>query len=75
MDITLYTTHCSNCKVLESMLAKKQPSFKTVDDITQVLAFADKNKQRSVPLLKANNRIMTFIEAMKWIGEIENAKQ
>ena len=61
--ITLYTTHCPKCRVIEKKLAMKGIKYQEVSDIKemQCLGFT------SAPMLDVDGKIMNFIEANKWI--------
>jgi hypothetical protein len=60
--ITLYTTHCPKCKVLEQKLKSKNILFTEVTDIEEMtkLGFA------MAPVLEVDGKIMEFGEAIKW---------
>lgn len=66
--ITLYTTHCPKCVVLEKKLNNKNIDFKICDDIDYMLSL---NIQQA-PYLKVDNKLMDFSEAIKWINEIND---
>ena len=65
MNITLYSTHCPKCKVLEAKLKQKNIAYEEVSDmdIMQEKGFV------SVPKLEVDGMVMDFKEAVKWIGE------
>ncbi len=67
MNIILYTTHCPKCNVLESKLNAKGIQYKKVDDVDTIveLGFME------APILKVEEKIMSFAEANKWINEQE----
>ena len=66
--ITLYTTHCPKCVVLEKKLNSKNIDFKICDDIDYMLSL---NIQQA-PYLEVDNKLMDFSEAIKWINEIND---
>ena len=66
--ITLYTTHCPKCVVLEKKLNSKNIDFKICDDIDYMLSL---NIQQA-PYLEVDNKLMNFSEAIKWINEIND---
>ena len=65
--ITLYTTHCPKCKVLEKKLAQKGIEYIEVSDIQKMnqLGF------HSAPVLEVDGRIYNFKEANTWVNEQE----
>lgn len=62
--ITLYSTHCPRCKVLETKLNQKGIKFKIVENIEEM----EKLGIQSVPMLKIDDNIMNFTEAIAWIN-------
>lgn len=62
--ITLYSTHCPRCKVLETKLNQKGIEFKIVENIEEM----EKLGIQSVPMLKIDDNIMNFTEAIVWIN-------
>jgi glutaredoxin len=62
--ITLYSTHCPRCKVLETKLNQKGIEFKIVENIEEM----EKLGIQSVPMLKIDDNIMNFTEAIAWIN-------
>lgn len=65
MSITLYTTHCPKCSVLEKKLALKHIEYEEITD-TQVML--DKGFV-NVPILDVDGIIMDFSKANAWINE------
>ena len=66
MTVTLYSTHCPQCVVLESMLKNKNIEYDTVTDIKTMR----KKGFLSVPRLEVDGVIMDMKESMKWLEEI-----
>jgi glutaredoxin len=64
MNITLYTTHCPKCKVIEKKLALKKIEYKEETDIEKMkeLGFS------SAPILEVNGEFLKFADANKWIN-------
>lgn len=64
--VTLYSTGCPRCKVLEKKLAQKNIDFelKTDFDVDSFL----KKGYSSVPLLDIGGEILTFEKANEWIN-------
>lgn len=64
MKVTLYTTGCPKCKVLESKLEKKNISFTKEEDVQKLINLG----YRSAPVLEADGILMTFEDANVWIN-------
>lgn len=63
-DVTLYSTGCPKCKVLEKKLSEIGVDFvinSNVDDMRE-LGF------RQAPMLKVNNEIYNFFESMELLS-------
>lgn len=69
--ITLYTTHCALCVVLEKKLAQKGIKYTEVDDIIEM----NKLGILSVPYLKVDDKFMKFKEAVAWVNEQPSQKE
>ena len=63
MNVTLYSTHCPKCIVLEKKLKEKNIQFNIVSDEDAII----KKGFMTVPMLEANDNIMNFQEAMRWV--------
>lgn len=66
MSITLYTTGCPRCNVLEKKLDAKGVDYKKNLDIDEMIAMGFSE----APLLKVDDRVMNFGEANKWVNEL-----
>lgn len=64
--VTLYSTGCPRCKVLEKKLTQKNIEFELTTDF-DVNAFLEKGFS-SVPLLDVDGEILTFEKANQWIN-------
>jgi glutaredoxin len=66
MEIKLYTTHCPQCKALETKLAKKNVSYEEIDDqeVMKELGF------KSVPMLQVDGQTYNFSQAIKWVNSL-----
>ena len=70
--ITLYTTHCPQCHVLEAKLNNYNFNYLINENIQEII---DKGFL-SVPILKINNSTyLTFKEANEWIEENKNINE
>ena len=69
MKVTLYTTHCPQCKVLETKLQKAGIEYTASEDIQKMLELGFK----SAPVLTVENKdnIETYLfkEACLWVDD------
>lgn len=63
--ITLYTTHCPKCQVLEKKLEKANILYETCEDTT---VMKEKNFT-STPMLEIDGKLFSFKEAIDWINK------
>lgn len=63
--VTLYTTHCPKCKVIEKKLAQKDIQYVEVADVQKMTQLGF----HSAPVLEVDGRIYNFKEANTWINE------
>lgn len=65
MEVTLYTTHCPKCTVLEMKLSQKNIPY------TQETSMEEMQRLGilSVPMLKVNNKMLPFKRAIDWVNE------
>lgn len=75
MSITLFTTHCPRCKVLEAKLAQKGVTYDEVTDIAEM----EKLGIMSVPTLCIDQddeyKLLNFKQAVDWIGGLSSENQ
>ena len=67
MSITLYTTHCPRCVVLESKLKQKNIKYNSCEDID---AMTEKGFMQA-PILEVDGKVMDFKTANDWINKYE----
>lgn len=67
MQVTMYTTHCPRCRVLDLKLKEKKIAYEEVSDIDEIRSLGI----LSVPYLKVDDKLYNFTEAIKWVGEQE----
>ena len=70
MEITLYTTHCPKCKVIESKLEKKGVKYVTIDNVDEVTKIGEINNIQSAPILKVDDTVYAFKEANAFINSL-----
>ena len=66
MQITLFSTHCPRCIVLEKKLKQKGIDYDEVNDVS----IMEKKGFLSVPVLEVDGKIMDFKEANDWINTL-----
>lgn len=62
--IKLYSTHCPQCKVLETKLDRAQIKYEVIDDQDEMIRLGFK----SAPVLEVDGKAMPFAEAVKWVN-------
>ena len=67
MEIKLYTTHCPQCKALETKLDRKSINYSVCENVEEMqrLGFS------SVPVLQVDNNYYNFLEAVRWVNELK----
>ena len=65
MQVTLYTTHCPKCKVLETKLKRAGVEYTESNDIQKMLEIGFK----SAPVLVVDEEIYLFREACLWADD------
>ena len=65
--ITLYTTHCPKCRVLETKLNKKGIEYRENTDIDYMSSLGI----MSVPVLEVDGELLDFTTANNWINNKE----
>ncbi len=67
MDVTIFTTECPVCKMLESKLDSKNIKYSKVTDTNVMLNLGIS----SVPMLKVNEEMMDTKKAMEFISNLK----
>ena len=67
MDITLYSTGCMNCKMLEAKLKAKNIKYQIESDMNVM----EEKGLMSVPALEVDGKIMNFRAATEWINRLK----
>lgn len=67
MKITLYTTGCPKCHVLESKLEDANLEYETVTDIN----IMQEKGFMAAPMLEVDGAVLDFGKAVKWINGME----
>jgi glutaredoxin-related protein len=63
--ITLYSTHCPRCRVLETKLTQKNIEFNVVTDINKMESLGI----QSVPILEVDDKLLNFTDAVAWVNK------
>ena len=63
MNITLYSTHCPKCNVLEAKLKAAGIEYEENNDKDYMIA----QGWKEVPILQVDEQYYNFGEAVKWI--------
>lgn len=69
--MTLYSTNCPRCKVIEAKLKKTGVDFDIVTDVDKVVEVGKKAGIMSAPILEKNGVYFDFVSAIK---EIDNER-
>lgn len=64
-ELTLFTTNCPKCKILEKKMNDKKLIFKLETDVTELIDMGF----TTAPVLKIDNDYLDFGEAIKWVNK------
>ena len=64
MSVTLYSTGCPKCRILEQKLDMKNVEYKVVSDEAEMI---DKGFM-SLPMVDVDGKEMDFGEAIRWVN-------
>lgn len=67
MKITLYTTHCPKCTVIEKKLTAAHLDFETCED----QEIMKKKGFNTAPIVEVDGKNMEFKEAVDWIKTVK----
>jgi len=62
--ITLYSTHCPQCKALEMKLNKKKIEYTICDDVKEMERLGFK----AAPILAVDGNYLPFTSAIQWVN-------
>lgn len=65
MSITLYTTHCPQCAVLQSQLDAHHITYSTCEDAQTMRGMGI----TSVPVLDVDGKLLLMKDALSWVKE------
>lgn len=66
-DITLYSSHCPKCDMIEKILKEKGIDFNLVDNESIYLPLADQNGIDSMPFADINGKILDIKDLQEYI--------
>ena len=64
-NIILYSNQCPKCKILKEKLDAANIPYTEENDVEKMLSMG----MESVPALEVDGELMSFNNAVKWIGE------
>lgn len=65
--VTLYSTHCPKCVILEAKLIQKNIKYQINDDVDLM----EKKGFLSLPMLEVDGSTLDFGNAVRWVNEHE----
>ena len=65
-NMVLYSTGCPKCNVLKKKLNSANIEFEEITDISEMESLGIS----TVPVLKVDNKLLPFAEAVKYINEM-----
>ncbi len=68
-SITLYSTGCSKCNVLEEKLTAAGIEYEVITDEKVITDVCDTIGTDFLPILEVNGEYYDFAAAIKWVGE------
>lgn len=68
-NITLYSTGCPKCNVLEKKLTATGIEYEIVTDEKVITDVCDTVGTDFLPILEVNGEYYDFAAAIKWVGE------
>lgn len=65
MSVTLYTTHCPQCTVLQAQLDAHHITYSTCEDVQTMREMGI----TSVPVLDVGGQLLLMKDALSWVKE------
>ena len=72
--MTLYTTNCPKCIVLEKKLDNKNINYKKVEDIEKIMEIANEQGINTAPILEIDGEFLDFSHANTYINNMVEVK-
>ena len=63
--VTLYTTHCPKCRMLEKKLQSEGVEYTTSEDLDKLIRAG----HQSAPMLEVEGQFLNFKEAWNWVNK------
>ena len=64
MKLTLYTTGCENCRILEQKLQKKGMKYTIIEGEEAIIGLG----MSSAPILKVDDELLVYWKAVKFLN-------
>ena len=69
-EIILYSTRCPKCKAIEILLARKEVSYRLIEDTDKVVKVGEAHGIISAPILQVDDEFLDFSKAVKYINTL-----
>lgn len=66
MNVTLYSTNCPKCVILEKKLKDKNVEFDIVNDVDQMI----EKGFMAAPILEVDGKPLSYMDANTWVNNI-----
>lgn len=66
MNVTLYSTNCPKCIILEKKLKDKNIEFNIINDVDEMI----KKGFMAAPILEVDGVSMNYMDANTWVNNI-----
>lgn len=70
-EITLYSTKCPKCKVIETKLNQLHLDFKLVEDRDTAVSIGKANNISTAPILQVGDKFYDFPAAISFLKEVK----
>ena len=67
--VTMYSTNCPKCMVLEQKLRQNNISFELIEDSDKVIEYGREHNIKSAPILDVDGIPHDFPQALKFVNE------
>lgn len=68
--MTIYTTGCPKCRVLEKKLEQLGETYETVNDVQKVVEVGRREGILSAPILERDGKFYDFTHAVSLVNEL-----
>lgn len=70
MKITLYSTDCPRCKVLEKKLEQKKVDYEINKNLDEIMSVAEQYGISSAPFIQVGDAVLAFEPANQFINNL-----